>query len=459
MKNNRSNTQQFEMMTKMPIPKLVIKLGIPTTISMLVTSIYNIADTFFVSQLGTSASGAIGIVFGLMAIIQAFGFMFGQGAGSIVSRMLGAEEVEEASRFATVSFVISLITGLCITILGLLFIHPLMYLLGSTDTIYPFARGYGIFILLSSPLMMGSFVLNNLLRFEGKASFAMIGLTIGAVLNIFGDYFLIVHAGMGMSGAGLSTAVSQTISFFILWYMFLSKRTQSILSWKHFRAPFHAAKEICITGLPSLLRQSLGSISTMLLNGQAAVYGDAAVAAMAIVNRISFFVFAVGLGIAQGFQPVSGYNYGARKYGRVRQAFYFTVGIGEVLLGATAVAGLLFAPQWISFFRDDPKVLEIGTLALRLQLIMLFLYPTLLCTNMMLQSVGWNKQASMLSTLRSGLFFVPMIMIFPALFGIRGIQIAQPLADLLSFLCSLPILIWFLKDLKKKEVEIRDADG
>ncbi len=445
-----SGTKQFKKMTETPVSRLVIMLGIPTTISMLVTNIYNMADTFFVGKIGTSAAGAVGVVFGLMAVIQAFGFMFGHGAGSIISRKLGAKDVESAVRFASTSFFCALLSGVCIAVFGLLFLNPLVRLLGSTDTILPYARIYAGMILLAAPFMTASCVLNNILRYEGKAALAMVGLTAGGVLNIFGDWLLMGVFGMGVFGAGLSTAVSQTFSFCILLGMFLAGKTESKISLRRVTGQFSDVALICKTGFPSMMRQGLSSISTMFLNGQAGVYGDAAVAAMTIVGRISFFIFAVGLGIGQGFQPVSAFNYGAGKYERVRKGFYFTWIAGEILLGLFAVIGLMFPAEIIRVFRDDTEVAAIGVTALVYQLIALFFQPFTVCSNMMFQSVGKNGIATFLSSLRSGLFFLPLILVLPWSMGEAGVQLAQPLADVLACLVSVPFSVRFLRELRKK---------
>ena len=299
-----SSAEHYIKMTETPVSRLIVSLGIPTTISMLVTSFYNMADTFFVGRIDTSASGAVGVVFGLMAIIQAFGFMFGHGAGSIIARKLGQRKQEDASVTASTSFACSLIAGLMIMVFGLLFVDPLMRLLGSTETILPYSRTYGTYILIAAPIMTGSCVLNNILRYEGRAMFAMVGLTTGGMLNIFGDWLLMTKFSMGMDGAGISTACSQCVSFFLLFYMFLSGKTQSKLSVRKCSWKINAIMNIVKTGFPSMMRQGLSSISTMILNGYAGAYTDAAVAAMSIVNRICFFIFAVGLGLGQGFQPV-----------------------------------------------------------------------------------------------------------------------------------------------------------
>lgn len=458
---------QFKKMTETPIAPLVIKLGIPTTISMLVTSVYNLADTFFIGKYGagaasmseeelsaasTSASGAIGVVFGLMAIIQAFGFMFGQGSGSISSRALGAKEVDKASTYTSTGFFAALLAGGMMTLLGLLFLKPLMYLLGSTDTILPYAKTYAFYILLAAPFMCSSCVLNNVLRFEGQALFSMIGLATGGVINIFGDWLLMSQFHMGIHGAGISTATSQTISFCILLSMFLRGKTSGKLALKYVSGKFADLAEICRIGFPSLVRQGLTSISTMLLNGRAgACGGDAAVAAMSIVNRICFFTFATALGIGQGFQPVCAFNYGAKKYGRVRQAFLFTFLVGEIFLGSVAMAGIWFTNPLVRIFRDDPEVIRIGAIALRAQFVGQLFMPLSVCTNMLFQSVGKAGVATLMSMLRSGLFFIPVLLISSMAFGLPGVQFSQAVSDFLTVFAALPFVIPFLRQMKKME--------
>ena len=450
-----SSELQFRKMTETPVWKLVITLGIPTTISMLITNIYNMADTYFVGELGNSASGAVGVVFGLMAIIQAFGFMFGHGAGSIIARKLGQKDAHSASIFATLSVVACLLAGSFIGILGLLFINPLMRMLGSTSTILPYAKQYGIYILIASPVTMTSFALNNILRYEGKAFFAMIGLSIGGILNIVLDPILIFGFDMGVAGAGLSTAISQVVGFFILLSVFLSGKTLSKLNIKFIKENPKGIFEIMATGFPSLCRQGLSSIATMILNNLAGnVGGDAAVAAMTVVNRITFFIFAVGLGIGQGFQPVAAFNYGAKIYSRVKKAFYFTLGAGEVLLGVFVVVGLLFSNHLIGIFRDDPTVIAIGTVSLKLQLLSLFFHPLTICSNMLFQSIGENKKATFLSMLRSGILFIPILLILTHFFGLFGVQSAQAIADVFAFFVSAPLVLGFLKKLPKDQTEI-----
>ncbi len=441
--------QQYRKMTETPIPRLVVTLGIPTTISMLVTNIYNMADTFFVGILGTSASGAIGIVFGFMSIIQAFGFMYGQGSGSIISRKLGQQNEKEASIYASTGFFLSLSTGALLAVIGFLCMDPLLRLLGSTETILPYARTYVFYIMLSSPLMMSSFTLNNVLRYEGKASLAMIGLVAGSLLNIAGDPVFMFAFHMGIAGAGLSTALSQCVSFSILLSAFLRGRTQSRLAIRNFR--FGKVWDIVSTGFPSMIRQGLASLSTMVLNHCAAVYGDAAIAAMSIVSRINFFMFAVGLGMGQGFQPVAGYNYGAQRFSRVRSAFRFTLVLSEGMLGVTAAIGFLLSPVVVGWFRNDPAVIAVGSVALRYQCVALLFQPLSVMSNMTFQITGQRALASFTAMLRSGLYFIPVVVVLSLLTGVWGIETAQAIADVLAFLTVLPLIVRFFRKLPQSD--------
>jgi putative MATE family efflux protein len=443
-----SQKQQYDKMTLTPIPKLIVRLGIPTIISMLITNIYNMADTYFIGQLeNTSASGAIGIVFSLMAVLQAFGFMYGHGAGSIISRKLGHRDAQSASRFASTSFFLSVLTGLIIAVVGLWFLSPFMRLLGSTETILPYARDYGFYILLAAPFLTSSCVLNNILRYEGRASYAMVGLTTGGILNIALDPLFIFGLDMGVSGAGLSTALSQFVSFLILLSMFLSGKTQSRLSLRLITRDIHEVLEILAVGFPSMMRQAMNSISGLLLNHQAAIYGDAAVAAMSIVNRICSLIFAVAVGIGQGYQPVAAFNYGAGKYSRVKQGLCFALCAGEVAMGILLIVGLSFPDSIVQIFRDDPEVIRIGAYALRCQCIACLLQPVSLYASMMFQCTGKSGRATLLASLRNGVCFIPLILVLPQVIGLTGVQISQMFADILAALISLPLLLGFLRRL------------
>lgn len=432
---------QYDKMTKTPIPSLIIKMSIPTIISMLVTNIYNLADTAFVGQLGNSASGAVGIVFGFMAVIQALGFMFGQGSGSIVSRSLGEKDDERACRFASTAFFSSLLAGVILEIVTFLFMNPIVELLGSSPTIAPYAKKYITCILFATPFMISSFVLNNILRYEGKAALGMIGLLVGAIINIGADPLFMFVFDFGIMGAGIATAFSQCISFLILLWMFLCGKTQCKISIRRISGNPADLGNICATGLPSLLRQGLTSISTMLLNSYAVIYGDEAVAAMSIVSRVGMFVFSIGVGIGQGFQPVSGYNYGAKRYDRLREAFRFTFLLAQGLVVLIGAVVAFFAPELMKVFRNDPTVIEIGTRALRLTCYGLMTFPFSMATEMLLQSTGRRVEASILSSLKNGLVFIPVLVILANIRGLMGIQEAQPLTYAISLIPSL-VFAW-----------------
>ena len=444
---------QFDMMTQKPIPSLIIKLGIPTMISMFVTTLYNMADSYFVGQINTSASGATSVVLGLMAILQAMGFMFGHGSGSIISRNLGQKDIDSARRYSATGFYSALFIGFIILIFGSLLLTPLMILLGSTPTILPYAKTYAMCILFAAPALVSSCVMNNILRYEGRAFFAMIGLTSGGIVNIFLDALFMQKMNMGIFGAGLATAISQYLSWSILLSMFLLKKTQTSLSFKYAKFDIKTLGNIITTGLPSLARQGLASISTMLLNNAAGVYGDAAIAAMGIAGRVSMFIFSAALGIGQGFQPVAGFNFGAKKYDRVRQGFFFTLFFGSVMLGIAAIAVFFNAGICIQVFRDDPEVITIGIPALRAQCIGLFFVPFQVCNNMMFQSIGYKFNATFLSSLRNGLFFIPVLLLSSWIFGLAGIQVAQAVADVLTSLTCIPFTVSFFKKISGETVQ------
>ena len=451
MTSDDRSALQFRRMTETPIPQLVLSLAAPTILSMLITSIYNLADTFFVGQISTSASGAVGIVSSLMAIIQALGFMLGHGSGSIISRSLGSQNTDAATRFASTSFFTALVFGGIITVAGLLTLPDFMMLLGSTETILPHACAYARYILLAAPIMMSSLVMNNILRYEGKASFAMIGLVTGGLLNIALDPLFIFGLGMGTAGAGLATALSQTISFCILLSMFLRGKTVSqfrITAVTRSPAEFGT---ILMTGMPSFGRQGLNSIGGMLLNIAARGYGDAAVAGMSIVSRIFMFIISVAIGTGQGFQPVAGFNYGARKYRRVRQAAIFTIEAAFCML--VVLVGLCWVngDALIRLFRDDPAVTAVALPAFHYQCLAMLLQPIIVVANMTFQSVGASGRATFLACCRQGVFFIPLILILPRTHGLFGVEICQPIADVLTFLVSLPFLLAFLQQLGRMD--------
>jgi putative MATE family efflux protein len=443
----KENTQYLKMIG-MPVGKLILSLSVPTIVSMLVTAIYNIGDTYFVSQLGTSASGAVGIVFSLMAIIQAVGFTVGMGSGAQISRLLGAKKIDEANTVAASGLFAAIGLGSLVALFGLLFLDDLMRVLGATETILPYARDYASYILYAAPVMASSFLLNNILRAEGKAKFAMVGLTTGGLLNLALDPLFIFGFGWGIAGAAIATAISQCVSFGILFSWFLRGKTIVRLSAASIsRSPLEYLR-ILKNGFPSFCRQALASIATIALNVNAAVYGDAAVAAMSIVGRLFMFVFVVNLGIGQGYMPVAGYNYGAGRFDRVKAAFLFTLKVTSAMMTLSGIAAFMAAPSLIRIFiKTDPDVVRIGALALRAMCFAMPLIPLGVVCNMTFQSIGKSWTATVLSLARQGIFFLPLILVLPRFIGLTGVQITQPLADALTFLCCLPLAFFFFKEL------------
>lgn len=436
-------------MTETPVARLITALAVPTIVSMLVTSVYNMGDTYFVSQLGRQASGAVGIVFSLMAIIQAVGFTLGMGSGSLISQLLGAQNPDRASAIASSGFFAALAAGLVITVSGLCFLDPLISLLGATETIFPYARDYASFILLAAPVMTASFVLNNLLRAEGRARFAMIGIATGGILNLLLDPLFIFVFGLGIRGAAIATALSQCVGFCILLSSFLRNRTSVQLSLHRVSRTAKDYLSIVQTGLPSFCRQGLASIATVALNRSAAIYGDAAVAAMSVVGKIFMLIFSVALGYGQGYQPVVGYNYGARQYARVRQAFFVILKVGTGILLVLSLAGFFAAPQLLNLFLPgDAEVIAIGARALRFQCLAAPLLALSVACNMTFQSIGKSWTSTLLSSLRQGFFFLPLILLLPAVFGLTGVELTQPLADLLTFLCCIPFAVRFIREIR-----------
>ena len=432
MSRAMSQEQKFEMMTEAPIPGLIGRLAVPTIISMLITSFYNMADTFFVGKIGTSATAAVGVVFPVMAIIQALGFFCGHGSGNSISRHLGSKDVQSARELAATGFFLAFALGILLMVLGLIFLDPLSHLLGSTETIFPYTRDYLRFILLGAPYMTAQLVLNNQLRFQGNAFYAMIGITSGGVLNVILDPIFIFVFDLGISGAAIATILSQFVSFCLL---LVGLRVSKCIPihLRNVRLTALRLREIMGGGLPSLFRQGLGSIATTTLNIAANPYGDAAIAAMSVVSRIMMFANSALIGFGQGFQPVCGFNYGADKYDRVKEAFWFCVKVSTAVLLGLAVLGGFLSGHLIWIFRNDPDVIQIGTTALRFQCVTFALNGWIIMNNMMMQTMGKTVPATILAASRQGLFFIPALLILPQFLGLTGIQCAQAVSDVFTF--------------------------
>lgn len=448
-----STKDNYLYLTTTPVPRLIVSLAVPTIISMLVTSFYNMADTYFVGKINTQSTAAVGIVFSVMSIIQAVGFFFGHGSGNYISRKLGAQETGNAEKMAATGFFWALFMGIFLAVVGFIFLTPLSLALGSTPTILPYTEKYLGIILLGAPFMTASLVLNNQIRFQGNAAYAMVGIVSGAVINVILDPILIFVFDMGISGAALATVISQICSFSLLLYM--GRKGGNIrIRFKNFTPSLAFIKEIIGGGTPSLARQGLASVATILLNVAAGAYGDAAIAGMSIVTRIAMFINAFLIGFGQGFQPVCGFNYGAGLYARVRQGFWFCVKVGFIFLLVCALAGMGFAEEIVSLFRKgDPDVIAVGAAALRWQFITFPLGSWIVMSNMMLQTIRKPVKATIISSARQGLFFIPLIFILSHYLGLQGVEMCQAVADLLTFILAIPLTCSVLNEMKRKQAE------
>jgi putative MATE family efflux protein len=446
----KTGISKFEKMTSRPVEKLVCQMALPTIAIMMVSAMYNTADTYFVGSLGTGATAAVGISFPLMAVIQALGFFFGHGAGNYISRALGAQNTADAEKMAANGFFTAFISGTLIAAAGTVFVQPLARLLGATETILPFARSYLRFILLGMPFMASSLVLNNLLRFQGSALWGMIGMISGAALNIGLDPLFIYVLGMGVAGASLATMLSQIVSCALLLAVSCAGGGNVRISFRHFSPEPRLYREIVRGGMPSLMRQGLHSLAVIFVNRAAAAYGDGIIAAISIVNRLVLIGNSALIGLGQGFQPVCGFNYGAGLYSRVKRAFWFCVKVTTFMLIVLGAGCFIFAPRIIAFFRkDDTEVIAAGAFILRLQCCTFPFMGWIILNNMMLQTIGKAIPASILAASRQGIFLIPLLCILTPLLGVLGIQISIPLSDFCTFILTIPLGLRALKEMRR----------
>ena len=443
--------EQYNKMVNTPVSKLIIGLAVPTVISMLVTSVYSMADTFFVSHINTQASAAVGIVFPIMSIIQACGFTLGMGGGSLVSVRLGQKRDEDAYKIASTAFFTAIGIGALITLFGNLFSNQFLSLVGASEAVLPYAKDYARYIFWGAPIMCASFVLNNVLRSEGKAFFSMIALASGGLLNIALDPLFIYGLGMGISGAAVATLISQVWGFVGLLSWYLRGKSVCKLSLKYYSFTFKVLGKTVWTGIPSLARQGLASVATILLNTAAGAYGDEAVAAVSIVGKILWFLGSIMVGLGQGFTPVSGYNYGAKRNDRVKKAYFFTVISGTVILGLLSTIIFIFANQLMRGFINDDEAVRIGVDTLRWQVAFVALHPITIGSNMLMQSTRKIRVATFLSMTRQGVYFIPAILILPRLLGLTGVEISQAVADICSAITAIPFVIALFKKMDESQ--------
>ena len=440
-------SDKYTFLTQAPVHRVIGAMAIPTIISMLLTSMYNLVDTFFVGKINTQSTAAVGIVFSVMFFIQAFSFFFGNGSGNYISRQLGAQNTKDAEVMASTGLFYTLVFSLIVMLLGWFFLEPISILLGSTPTILPYTRQYLGISLLGTPFIMGTFCINNQMRFQGFTKYSVYGAISGSIINCLLDPVFIFGFSMGVSGAAVASVIGQISGFVI---MLIMSQKEGVIHYTHRRISFEGrfVKEIIAGGTPSISRQGLASVSTIALNSVAGNYGDAAIAAMSIVTRISMFIFSVIVGLGQGFQPMCGFCYGAKLYDRVKEGFWFSTKIGTFFLLFWSVILIIFSGEVVSLFRDDPEVIAIGIPALRYQMIIFPACSFMMMANMMMQTCRKTIRANILAASRQGLFFIPLIFVLPYFYGLFGVEICQAVSDIISLIVTIPIVWSAFKEMK-----------
>ena len=448
--NQEKATRRHKDMTEGKIVPLVLRLAAPSTVGMFVTALYSMTDALFVSSLGTEASAAVGVTFSIQALLQAIGYTFGVGAGSLISRALGSRRDSDAGRYATVSLLLAAAAGSLVMLIGLVWGSPLMRILGATESIHPHALAYSRYLFISAPFMCCAFVASQLLRAEGKAVYSMVGLTVGSLLNIALDPLLIHTAGLGIAGASLATLISQVVCLAVLLSAYLLQKSQLSLFRDFSLRDFRESGRITVAGLPSSFRQGFIAVATILLNHAAGTWGDAAVAALSVVNRVFQLAFSLCLGIGQGMMPIAGFNYGADDRERVYRAYLFSSVLATAVMLLVSIPLLILSPRVIAVFRNDPAVIDIGRAALRAQSAVLVTHGVVTCANMLLQAIGKPFSATVLACARQGILFLPLLFLLPNAFGIESLIYVQPLADALTLLFAVPFIVYVVRHLKGK---------
>ncbi len=435
-------------MLERPVRPLIISLAAPSIFANVITTIYNLADTFFVGQMGeTSASAAVGVGFVTMTVIQAMAFYFAQGTGNPMSRYLGAGDNQRAAEYVNTGIAATVTFGTLIAIVGHFLLDWLCYLGGATSTILPYARTYISIILFGAPFIASGFLMNMQLRFQGEAFYSMLCMVAGAVLNTILTPLFIFPMGMGIAGSALATVVSEAVSFVLL-LIEMSRAGITPLGLSYVRLPdLDMLRQINNGGVPSFVRQVMLGVATSLLNNAAAPFGDAAIAGIAVVQRITSVGNFFQIGIGQGFQPIVGYNYGAGRFGRIREAYFTAIKASFVSVAAISVITFVFAPQLIAIFRDDPEVVSFATLTLRACSVTLPFTGVAMVTNFLLQTTGKMWRATILGACRLGLVLAPVVVVLPPLLGMLGVQIAQAVTDVITTLVAVVMARGVLREL------------
>ena len=458
-KDDRQKNRELKMLTD-PIPKVTLEMAVPTIISFLITSVYNLADTFFVSSLGTNATAAVSVNASLDQIIMMGGSLFAIGAASYISRLLGARKKEKAVETLSTVFFMAFLFGMIILLGGTVFMHPMVRMLGATDTCETYSIQYATYVLLVAPLLSTSFVMNQCLRAEGSALYSMIGMSFGGILNCILDPIFIFRMGLGVTGASMATAISKTVSFLILIVPYFTRRSMLKISIRKFRMEAEMLFQVISIGSSSLLRNGLAVISAIVLNHIAGGISDSVLAGIGVSNRIMMFPFGVILGFGSGYQPVAGFNWGAKRYDRVRECYDFACRfsvIGSAVMGL--VIAVLAVPIIHLFSAVDPHMQQIGALCIRLQCLALPAHAWVAMVNMLCASLGYAGYAVILATARQGSCFFPIVYPLALLFGGNGVAGTQASADLITLVPAAVIIRKMLKIIADREKAEKDGAG
>lgn len=455
-KNNADPAIRYQLMTTEKVPKLIISMAIPAIISQIVSSLYSLADTYFVSSIGTAATAAPGVAFPILLIIQAISLMFAVGAGSLASRQLGATENEEANKTVSTAFFLSVFIGTLLGIVCLILLKPIMVLCGATDTILPYACDYAFWIILATPFYSASFVLSYVIRQEGNVRLATIGTITGAIVNCILDPLFIYVFNWGIVGAAVATSLSQIVSFAIMFTHIIRGKCVLKLSWKYFSVKWNRLWEICKVGAPNLFQSALLVVGQIMLNNAAKAYGDAPLAGMNVVTKVANIIILSLNGFGQGFQPMCGYCYGAKLYERIKEGLWFTLKAGMTIIVVLSTISYILAPEIIGLFRaGDAEVIDVGSKIMRAHMVVMPFYTITVVANMMFLSCGEALKAAIVTLARNGIVFIPLILILPKLFYLNGVIWAQPLSDAITFIISSVLLVVELKTLSQKEAELK----
>ena len=447
--NNTISTA--EMMEKESVSKVLLKLSVPAIIAMVITAVYNIADTMFVGMLNnTSAIAAVSIVYPLFMFIGAIGVMFGAGGASYLSRLLGEKKKEEANRTLTSTIIIGCIFSIIFTVVSIIFLDQLLLMYGATETIMPYAREYGYTIVLGSIFTIGTAIMSNTIRAEGNSKYSMVATCIGGVINIILDPIFMFKFGMGIKGAAVATVISQLISFTFLLRYYYSKKSYIKLGIKFLKPTFNMFFEILKIGIPIFVTQVLASFALGFMNLGAKPYGDAAVAAMGIVFRVMSIGFYIVFGIGQGFQPVAGYNYGAKNFNRLKESVKISIKWSIISGVIISILFIVFAKGCMLVFTRDKEVIEIGIKAFRAASLLFPLFGYVNTYSVLYQALGKALGAFILSISRQGIFYIPLMYVLPKFMGLQGVIFCQTAADLLAFIETFIMAIWLNKSLKNE---------